>query len=98
MRIDRAMTSDELKTARVSQAFFGRLVEITPTRVSQLIKAGLLSADGDGVLLLVSLKKFFEYQAQKGCDSVERFVARHTERSDRNDTTDGETISGRGNR
>ena len=76
MKIESLVTSEELKTARVSQAYFGRLVGITKMRTSQLVKAGLLTADGDGVLLLDSLKNFFVYQSQKGCDSVEKFVWR----------------------
>ena len=76
MKIESLITSEELKTARVTQAYFGRVAGISRMRVSQLAKAGLLSADGDGVLLLESLKNFFLYQSQKGCDSLEKFVWR----------------------
>ena len=78
MKIEILITSEELKSARVSQAYFGRLVGITKMRVSQLVKAGLLTADAEGILLLDSLKNFFMYQSQKGCDSVEKFVVRQT--------------------
>ena len=80
MKIESLITSEELKTAQVSQAYFGRLVGITKMRTSQLVKAGLLTADGDGVLLLNSLKNFFLYREQKGFDSVEKFVWRQNQR------------------
>lgn len=80
MKIETLLTSEELKTARVSQAYFGRLVGITKMRVSQLVKAGLLSAGDEGILLIDSLKKFFLYQSQKGCDSVEKFVWRQNQK------------------
>ena len=76
MKIETLLTSEELKSARVSQAYFGRVAGISRMRVSQLAKAGLLSADDKGILLIDSLKNFFVYQSQKGCDSVEKFVWR----------------------
>ena len=77
MRLDAVLTSEELKSARVSQAYFGRLVDISAMRTSQLVKAGLLSKDDDGIPLLDALKNFFVYEAQKGCDSLEKFVWRN---------------------
>ena len=76
MKIESLITSEELKTARVSQAYFGRVAGISRMRVSQLAKAGLLPMGDEGVLLLDALKNFFLYQSQKGCDSVEKFVWR----------------------
>lgn len=80
MKIESLITSEELKTARVSQAYFGRVAGISRMRVSQLAKAGLLPMGDEGVLLLDALKNFFLYQSQKGCDSVEKFVWRQNQK------------------
>ena len=59
------MTSEEIREARVSQASFGRLVGVSAMRVNQLIKLGLLAVDEDGVKLLSSLARYYEWRASK---------------------------------
>ena len=74
MKLENLLTSEEMKEARVPQAYFGRIIGVSKMRVTQLIKAGLLVANADGVLLLESLKNWYWYQGQKGNYSLERFV------------------------
>lgn len=77
MQLAQLMTSEELQEARVPQAYFARLVGISRMRVSQLIKAGLLKADGPGVLLIKSLERYWYYQQHKGDCDVSLFVSRY---------------------
>lgn len=76
MKLEQVMSSEELKTARVSKAYFGRLVGVSAVRVSQLAAAGLLVVDDSGVRLIESLRRFYLYRNQKGCDSLAEFVWR----------------------
>lgn len=55
--------NEELKTARVTQSEFGRLVGVTRSRVNQLVKSGLLVDDGHGLKLVESLKDYYLYRA-----------------------------------
>ena len=80
MKIETLVTSEELKSARVSQAYFGRVAGISRMRVSQLAKAGLILVDDAGVLLMASLERLIAYREQKGCDTVEKFVWRQNQK------------------
>lgn len=55
----------EMKTLRVTQAEFGRLVGMTRARINQLVKSGLLVDDGQGLPLVESLKRFYSFRAVK---------------------------------
>ncbi len=46
----------------VSQAEFGRLVGVTAMRINQLVRDGLIVVDEQGVRLIESLRRYFEYQ------------------------------------
>lgn len=54
-----------MKTLRVTQAEFGRLVGMTRARINQLVKAGLLDDDGHGLPLVESLKRYYSFRAVK---------------------------------
>jgi len=56
---------NEMKTLRVTQAEFGRLVGMTRARINQLVKSGLLIDDGDGLKLVDSLKRYYSFRAMK---------------------------------
>ena len=77
MRLENLMTSEELKTAQVSQSYFSRVAGISRMRVSQLIKAGLLVVDAEGILLLQSLQRFWDYQQNKDCYPLWEYVERY---------------------
>lgn len=49
----------------VSQASFGRLVGVSAMRISQLVRDGLIVVDAQGVRLVESLRRYFEYQYTK---------------------------------
>lgn len=51
-----------MKTKRVTQAEFGRLVGISRSRINQLVKMGLLFDDGNGLPLVESLKRYYVYR------------------------------------
>ena len=54
-----------MKSLRVTQAEFGRLVGMTRARINQLVKSGLLVDDGGGLPLVESLKRFYSFRAMK---------------------------------
>jgi len=85
MRLDKKIASTELQTARVSAAYFGRLVDISAMRVGQLIREGLLIADVDGVQLLPSLRRYYGMKAYcwRGGNTVEDYVRRFNEAGER---------------
>ena len=77
MRLENMMTSEELTAAQVSQSYFSRVAGISRMRVSQLIKAGLLVVGAEGILLLQSLQRFWDYQSNKDCEPLWRYVERY---------------------
>lgn len=91
MKLENLMTSEEMKEARVPQAFFGRIIGVSKMRVTQLIKAGLVVANADGVKLIASLKNWYWYQGQKGSHSLERFVDEYIATDDDEDDTATDT-------
>lgn len=72
--MENLMTSEELRGVRVSQAYFARVCGISKMRVSQLLKAGLLVGDSEGVLLVESLRRWFNYRLLKGNYTLEEFL------------------------
>ena len=74
MKLENLLTSEELLKAKIPQAYFGRVVGISKMRVSQLLKAGLLVGDSEGVLLVESLRRWFNYRLLKGNYSLEEFL------------------------
>ena len=59
------MTVTEMESARCSQSAFAKLVGLTRSRVNQLIRAGLIVGDGDGVDVITSLKNFYVFRTLK---------------------------------
>lgn len=74
MKLENLLTSEELLKAKIPQAYFGRVVGISKMRVSQLLKAGLLVGDSEGVLLVESLRRWFNYRLLKGNYTLEEFL------------------------
>ena len=77
MELERQMTSEELKSSTVTQSYFGRLIGITRPRVKQLIDAGLLPTCDGRIKLLEGLRRWYEYQCDKGFSTVAIYVRRH---------------------
>lgn len=74
MKLENLVSSEELLKVKVAQAYFGRVCGISKMRVSQLLKAGLLIGDGEGILLIESLRRFFSYRLLKDRYSLEEFL------------------------
>lgn len=70
------MTANDIKRCHVSQSCFAEVVDISRTRVKQLIDAGLLLPCDDGLPLVESLRNYFGYQQVKGCYSLTEYVRR----------------------
>ena len=51
-------SAGELMAARCSQADFGRLVGLSRGRINQLVRAGLIPVDSDGVKIVDALRIF----------------------------------------
>ena len=85
MKLDKKITSTELRSARVSAAYFGRLVGVSAMRIGQLIRAGLLLSDEAGVRLLPSLRRYFGMKAYcwRGGNTVEDYVRHFDEAGER---------------
>lgn len=75
------MTAEEIKSCRVSQASFSRVVGVSRTRIRQLIDAGLIRCDDDGLSLVVNLRNYYGYQQVKGYYSLAEYVRRFVKKS-----------------
>ena len=63
------VSANDLCGVKVSQSEFGKLVGVTRARINQLIRAGLIVGDSDGVALMPSLERFYVYRVVKHfCD------------------------------
>ena len=58
-------TETELSRARCSQAEFGRLFNLSRSRINQFVKDGLIVVDGDGVLVTESITRFVAFRVLK---------------------------------